>query len=77
MVVLMCYCWHFSNLQKFSLEGEEVAVRVVVEAGAVAVQDGKIYEAEAVLKFFFLNYLVEELGYVFWWIGKGTAAHGG
>ncbi len=62
-------------LFELPLEGEEVAVGVVGEAGAVAVYDGEIDEFEYIPELILFDDLVEELRYVRWWIGECAAAH--
>ncbi len=62
-------------LFELPLEGEEVAVGVVGEAGAVAVDDSEIDEFEYIPELIFLDDLVEELRYVCWGGGECAAPH--
>ena len=58
---------------EFPLEGQEIALGVVLQAGLVAVQDGEFYEFELVLEFVFFDDLVEEFSDVRGRIAEGVA----
>ena len=61
---------------KHSLEGEQVALRIVLFHRIVVIDDGKDDQPEAILKLSFSENISEKLGHMLRGIGKSATAKG-